>query len=320
MASLETQFEPALAYIDDNLDKPVDIRLLSRLANIPKCHFNILFYALFHTQVEDYIALLRLLDVAQKLAFEPSLTNAQIASEAGYQDEKCFEQAFVKAIGQSVSDFRAKPDWASFFARQQPLETLKNGHQAYDYSAEINVVEIEALAVVAIRHQGPSEFVAQTVNAMVAWRKQHQVLLPLSRTFNFCYQMPLVHSDAYQVDIAASVTAEQSECLRREPQFSSMADYDLASLVEHNIDITAPFFKSSIPATRALAIDHVWDDSQPQLLHAKIACLYKEVSKHGQLANLPLLIERQRIEKQLAPAEPSQSVAQQLVRIMLPIV
>ena len=272
------RFEHVLTHIDNNLASDLDKSKLAELAQVPECHFDFIFSSLFHTNLKDYVALLRNLEVAQLLGFDKTISLAQVAKSAGFSSVKDFEVAFTKSIGQSPQAFQLSPDWGNFFQKQQPLKTLSEGHD--ELSAEqvnIEIVELAEIPLIAIEHRGLSQYVPQTVQAMRAFRQAHHLSPKDSRTFNFIYQASSNETEEYYIDIAVSVNVEQK---------ASLASVITAS--QH-------FINKQLVEGRYATFLHSGTDEE---LNKKMKYLYgtwlinQNKTQNTELANQPLIVEK----------------------------
>ncbi|WP_394132607.1 GyrI-like domain-containing protein [Shewanella maritima] len=275
----DTQFERALAYIDAHLNEQFTIEQLAEIAQLPVCHFSFLFRSLYRTSIEDYTRLLRLLDSAQRLAFNPEESLGQVASHAGFSSEADFKRDFERQIGQSVTAFRAMPDWGNLFAKQQPLKTLNTASPEETFP--VVVESFIGVSVAAINHNGPKAYLHQSVQAMRAWRQANSISPDSSRTFNLFKGERCQEELEIEMTIAVSITAEQQVSLATD---ISNSDY---------------FYLDKIASMHCARIT-VEGDKQ---LQKAIAWLYGYwlINSDYQLTQSPLFIERLNIEQEAKP-------------------
>nr|WP_283104515.1 GyrI-like domain-containing protein [Shewanella olleyana] len=252
--------------------------LLASIAQVPQYHFDFIFHSLFHTNIDDYIALLRNLEVAQQLGFDKSISIAKVAQSAGYQSEIAFVKAFSKSIGQSPQQFQQSPDWGNFFAKQQPLKTLSEGHEELSASdVNIEIVDLDSIALIVIKHRTLAEYLPQTIQAMRAFRQAHQLTAATSQTFNFIYQSTAAANEQYNIDIAVSINDTQKTALK--------------SLIESS----EFFYFDEIPKGRFASFIHTGSD---EALHKKLKYLYgtwliaQNKKESVELKDIPLIFEK----------------------------
>jgi AraC family transcriptional regulator len=214
--ALEQQFEHVLQFIDEHLSENLSLALLADKAGVPVNHFEFIFHSLYHTQFKDYLSLLRNMEAAQTLSFDKSVGIEHVAQIAGYASTTAFVDGFTLSIGQSPESFRQAPNWANFFAKQQPLKTLSEGHEQLGYlDANIRIETLEELELLMIEHRGPALYVYQSIQALIAFRKAHSLLPSQQRTFNFIYSLPQDHSYNYSIDIGVNVSQAQLSALQK---------------------------------------------------------------------------------------------------------
>ena len=212
--ALEQQFERVLQFIDEHLSENLPREVLADKSGVPVNHFDLIFYSLYHTHFDEYLALLRNIEAAQILSFDKSVPIEQVAKTAGYTSTTAFIDAFTFSIGQSPASFRQAPDWAQFFAKQQPLKTLSEGHEQLEcLDANIHLETLEELKILMIEHRGPALYVSQSIQALLAFRKAHCLPLSQQRTFNFIYSLPPDNNANFSIDIGVSVSEGQLNAL-----------------------------------------------------------------------------------------------------------
>ncbi|QIR14170.1 AraC family transcriptional regulator [Shewanella aestuarii] len=272
--NIDLQFEQVLTYIDNHLDQSLELSILARLTEVPVNHFECVFQALYHTRLDDYIALLRILEAAQLLGFDKQVSIEDIAKSAGYGSVSAFNQTFLSSIGQTPQEFRLSPDWGNLFHKQQPLKTLAQGHDSLtEADVHITIETLESIPLVLIRHRAEAQYVPQSVKALAAFRQQHQLLPTHSRTFHFIYNQPHGIDDNYHIDIAASVPVEKATSLQNRVKQS-------------------PYFHfAEIPNGHYAVFTHRGTAAD---LHKKLAYLYGKwlVSSDYKLCEQPLIFER----------------------------
>ncbi|WP_076536975.1 GyrI-like domain-containing protein [Shewanella sp. UCD-KL21] len=286
MKDLHAQFEVLLSYIDNNLSaiSAYDDKLNSRLAaiaGVAEVHFSALFYSLFHTKAQDYISLLKNLEAAQLLGFDKTISLDTVALKMGYPSTAAFITAFTSSIGQSPQSFQDSPNWGDFFAKQQPLSTLAEGHEQFS-AAEIDIQlsDLTATELVVIEHRGPACYLSQSINALSAFWQKYHLSPSTSRSFNFVYDMPYPKINALadeqsmlSLDIGVSVNQAQ---LNELAPVIAESDY---------------FSNKTVAAGRYAHFYHLGSEKE---LNSKIKYLYTHwLAASGlTLTSQPLLIER----------------------------
>ncbi|MDO6639289.1 AraC family transcriptional regulator [Shewanella sp. 5_MG-2023] len=286
MKDLHAQFEVLLSYIDNNLPaiSAFDDNLNSRLAaiaGVAEVHFGALFYSLFHTKVQDYIRLLKNLEAAQLLGFDKTISLDTVALKMGYPSTAAFITAFTDSIGQSPQSFQASPDWGNFFAKQQPLSTLAEGHEQFS-AAEVNIQasDLTATELVVIKHRGPACYLSQSKNALNAFRQKYHLSPSTSRTFNFVYDMPYpqinaLTDDQSMLSLDIGVSVNQAKLTELAPVIAE----------------SGYFSNKSVAKGRYAQFYHLGSEKE---LNSKIKYLYSHwlAASDWTLTTQPLIIER----------------------------
>ncbi len=132
-------------FINDHLNKPVNLYDLAGVANISGFHFHRIFKALMGESPSDYIQRLRLEKIIFKLQ-TTQLTLTEIAEQTGYQSPYALSKAFKKRFGVSPSVFRVQPS-------DLPVPTNK-----LDFLLmEPEIKEINSKKVIAVQVINPFE-------------------------------------------------------------------------------------------------------------------------------------------------------------------
>lgn len=112
----EKAVNQVIDYINRHLYDSPDLKKLSEIANISEFHFHRIFKAIIGENVGEFVARLRMEDIAQCLRMtNHSLTT--IATQKGYATKYALSKAFKKHFGISPSGYRALPQNKAFFDR-----------------------------------------------------------------------------------------------------------------------------------------------------------------------------------------------------------
>lgn len=198
------RFERVLDYIESNLGESLNTEHLSQVANFSKFHFHRQFAEYVGTSVGRYVQLLRLRQASYQLAFSLQNKVIDIALEAGFENPESFTRAFRNTFGQSPSEFRRRPDWASWHERYRfRIPERKQ-------TVQVEIVDFKSICIAVMEHRGPTERVNESVGQFIAWRKESG-LSPKesSRSFGIAYDNPDTTEPAeFRFDICGEVTDE----------------------------------------------------------------------------------------------------------------
>ncbi len=102
----QRRINKALAYIRENLDRPLVLGEVARAACFSEFHFHRIFSALMREPVGEYITRKKLERAAFKLAYTPAPKVSLIAEECGYASVSSFSKAFNEWFGCRPTELR----------------------------------------------------------------------------------------------------------------------------------------------------------------------------------------------------------------------
>ena len=204
------RFRKVLEHIDAHLDEDLSLEALSALAAFSKFHFHRQFSELFGLSVHRYVQLVRLRRASRQLAFQAELRVIDIAFESGYESPEAFARAFKKAVGQTPSEFRDRPEWIPWHATYQPLAELRSRHMTKNYTVEdVEIVRFEGTRVAVLEHRGDPKLLFESVRKFIDWRKLNRLPPKLSATFNVIYDDPSgTPPEHFRFDLCAAITRD----------------------------------------------------------------------------------------------------------------
>lgn len=280
-----------LRYIDQHLDEPLSLEQLSGIVRVSPYHFHRVFAAIYGITVARYVQLARVERAANVLAFRETEPVLHVALAHGYESSEAFARAFKKVIGQSPSQFRARPDWTAWRAAlatfdevnrreaERSIQPVSIDRTTNEPLAKAVVIErVEPVRVALLVHRGPPETVGDSIRKLISYRKERGLSPSVSATFNVLYDDPsAVEPDAYRFGLAVSVR----EGVERNAQ----------GLVE-----------SELPGGRVAKLAHVGDDRS---LFAAVKWLYATwlPASGERLRDFPLYLQRVRFGPGVAAHE-----------------
>lgn len=95
----QRRIQNALAYIRDNLDKPLFVHEVARIACFSEFHFHRIFSAVMHETLGEYITRKKLERAAMKIAYTSDPVVSHIAFDYGYSSVSSFSKAFKQWFG-----------------------------------------------------------------------------------------------------------------------------------------------------------------------------------------------------------------------------
>ncbi len=204
-ANYRNRFRRVVEYIDAHLDEDLQSEQLSRVASFSRFHFHRQFCALLGLSVHRYVTLLRLRRASYQLAFREDKPIIDIALECGYENPESFSRAFRKNIGQTPSEFRADPQWDTWYEVFDPLTELRISHMIHEYQPNpVCTIDFPETSVATLEHHGDPALIGDSIRRFIEWRKQNALPPRVSATFNIFYDDPTTTPPAdYRLDICA---------------------------------------------------------------------------------------------------------------------
>jgi len=143
-----------LEHIDRELDQPLELETLARVANFSPFHFHRLFTAWMGETLGDYMRRRRLELAAQRLVAQPRLPVLQVALSVGFGSTEAFARAFKTRFGSTPTGWRdsqrRKRDQSKSKHDQAREQTPAN-----DGDMKVTIVDRQPTTVAYLRHVGP---------------------------------------------------------------------------------------------------------------------------------------------------------------------
>lgn len=171
----------AIQFINENLDKELNLVTISKVAFYSPFHFHRLFSAISDETLNEYINRKRLEKSAAELMRDKSLTIADIFSKYGFTSNASFSKSFKKYYGISPSELKNKTD---VFSKIEQINS-KNGQKQllidsyicdidnYKNSMTMNVtIEVKKMPtknVAYISYVGPFGQIGNTYGKLMRW-------------------------------------------------------------------------------------------------------------------------------------------------------
>ncbi len=203
LQSYHTRMRRVLDYIDQHLDRDLDLETASRVAALSKFHFRRQFMATFGLSAQRYVQLARLKQASGRLYDKNAQSVTEIAMDAGYDAPDAFARAFRLRLGQSPSSFRKSPDWAPWLAAFGPLDNARSKLMQISYTYDdVTIRDTPPTPVAILEHRGDRGTLGATFQRFIAWRKAAGLSPETSPTFMVfrSERIPAVPAD-YSMDI-----------------------------------------------------------------------------------------------------------------------
>ncbi|MDH4197044.1 MAG: AraC family transcriptional regulator, partial [Candidatus Aminicenantes bacterium] len=181
-------------HVEQNLDRPLRLGELARVANFSPFHFHRIFSALVGETLSDFIRRLRLERSAQRLIDNPKKSIIEVALDAGFGDSAAFAKAFRERFGMSASAWRtggyrayrkggqtkSKPGQAVRKTGQDAARPSLYAAGVYNTPPrrlrmlskdrlKVEVKELPEFQVAYIRHVGPYQGIGRAFERLFRW-------------------------------------------------------------------------------------------------------------------------------------------------------
>lgn len=163
----ERRMHRVVAYIDEHLDAPLDLKTLADVAHFSPFHFHRMFSTWMGETLGDYLRRRRVEVAAMRLAAQPRTRILDIALSVGFGSGEAFARAFRHRFAcsptvwreQQVRKQKSNPDQAKGNAGQATTVSIGNhgGHlqQPREIPMNVRLVERLPVTVACLRRLGP---------------------------------------------------------------------------------------------------------------------------------------------------------------------
>ena len=156
-------------YIDQQLDRSLDLGTLAEVAHFSPFHFHRLFSAWMGETLGDYLRRRRVELAAMRLVAQPRVTVLQTALSVGFGSAEAFTRAFNARFGCSPTSWR-KQQAKRLFANSNPGQVDRKISQAHTVISsehessrkpeletimKVKLVDRQPVTVAYLRHLGP---------------------------------------------------------------------------------------------------------------------------------------------------------------------
>jgi AraC family transcriptional regulator len=144
----ENKVKDVVLYIQNNLDKDLNVKTLAEQANISFFHFHRIVKACLGVPLGNFINHLRLDTAAKIIRYSDENVN-QIALRVGYNDLSAFSKSFTREFGVSPSAYRMNSE--NSINSSIDFHYNKNTVEKYKLNPKIKIVSECQVAFIAIK-------------------------------------------------------------------------------------------------------------------------------------------------------------------------
>ncbi len=219
----EGRMHKVVAYIDQHLDQPLDLDILSEVAHFSPFHFHRLFSAWMGETLGDYLRRRRVEVAAIRLATQPRAKVLDISLSVGFGSAEAFTRAFKGRFNASPTAWRAQqpahrcensnPDQVNSNTSQTPPAFLAEHDASRKSNMEIimkvKFIERQPATVAYFRHYGSyEEIVMFWQNTYKPWAVMNR-LGPDHARYGIAYDDPsITAADQCRYDACAEVAPD----------------------------------------------------------------------------------------------------------------
>ncbi len=177
--SYQERVQRVLVYIENNLDGPLPLEELARVACLSPYHFHRVFTGMVGESVKEHVRRLRLERAARRLKFTAEPITS-IALDSGYQTPESFTRAFEAMFGEPPSEFRESSGGFSVPRTERPAEP----------PLAVRLRRVGPVRTAFLRHVGPYEEVGVAWGKLMSWAGRRGLLGPKMTVFGILHDDP----------------------------------------------------------------------------------------------------------------------------------
>lgn len=201
--SYQDSLDRVLRHIENNLDEPLPLEALSRIACFSSYHFHRIFTAMTGETVAAYIRRLLLQRAAARLSYSRAPVTT-LALDAGYDSVDAFTRAFRALFGMSPSAYRKNGGSLALAALRSKGGPLFYPQTKDGFSMDIHIKSFPPRLAAATRHVGPY------MDCGSAWNRLCGALAPLGLMGQGALACSICHDDP---DITPPEKCRMEACL-----------------------------------------------------------------------------------------------------------
>lgn len=185
----ENKVKDVVLYIQNNLDKDLNVKILAERSNISFFHFHRIIKACLGIPLGTYINQLRL-DTAAKIIRYSNENIYQIALKVGYNNLSAFSKSFTKEFGVTPSEYRINDE--SLINSSVDFLCNKNTVEKYKLNPKIKIVSQRRVAFIEIKGKYGGDESHKAWDKIVDFAKAGKILGWNTEAFSIYYDDPEV--------------------------------------------------------------------------------------------------------------------------------
>ena len=195
----------AILYIDENLDKKLNLEEVCKKAYFSPFHFHRLFSLVTGETLNNYITRRRIEKAAAYLLHQKEKSVTEISEVVGFSNLSSFSKAFKKFYGISPDMFKKESNGkyskickTESKKRQTPvtfeqyLYNVNNALKWLQMNAKTEIKEISTLDLGCISHKGKMEAIGSIYNKLVKWATPKGLINEQTRMVTIYHDSPKI--------------------------------------------------------------------------------------------------------------------------------
>jgi AraC family transcriptional regulator len=246
-AEYTRRINKTLEYIDRHIDEVIRLEDLAKTSHFSAYHFHRIFHALVGETVNKYVTRKRMEKAVQRLITKPELSITEVAEQGGFSSSANFSKAFKLYFGVSPSELRN-----AGFRDDAVTVNSKIGKIFRNYGKAFNPQDLYSQCVTNVTTFEPEELkeilmqvkveevseknivylssprgyeldsVYDTWKRIIQWADSNEIANDWPTRFALCHDNPAI--------------TPEDKCR-----------YDACVVIEANMEVNAPYYKSVIP-------------------------------------------------------------------------
>ena len=285
--SYQQRIEKVVDYIQDNLERDLDVNQLADIACFSPYHFHRIYREMMQETVNNTVRRLRLQQAASDLIRSDASIN-RVAQKYGYGSVEAFSRAFSKQYEFSPVVYRNQNKTQAQMIQQQFEATLVIQPKEFEKMFDVQVESIESLSLVGYENQGDYMHVGNKFEQLFLYANSKDLLSEKTRSIGIYYDDPksvpeseLRSTACISVDEGFSLQGHDKDLVKKQIPAGQCATVVFKGPYAELEQAYDWFFGSWLPNSGHEAADHppfeeYLNDpktTQPSELLTKIYCL-----------------------------------------------
>lgn len=185
----EQKVDDLIIYIQNNLDKDLNVKTLAEKSNISFFHFHRIVKACLGMPLGTYVNNIRL-DTAARIIKYTNENLSDIAIKVGYNDLSAFSKSFIREFGISPSDYRQNKE--SIISSHINFLFKTDSIVKFDITPKIKIIPDRKVAYIQIRGRYGGKECDEAWNILLDYARTNKIISWNPEAFSIYYDDPEV--------------------------------------------------------------------------------------------------------------------------------